>query len=83
MARASTESLSNLSRTRDELKLLCCYHVCKRLTETNRHTGRIIVYGDYLAFFVRYGVANFVTDLDAHAALLQLVGALDSMAWQQ
>src|SRR5262249_39582216 len=40
-------------------------------TALDRHTGSIIGYGDHLAFFVRHHVANFVTNLDAHAALLQ------------
>ena len=41
-------------------------------------------YGDYRAFFVGQRVANFVTNPDAHAALLQLAQvALGAEAWQQ
>src|SRR5262245_35624980 len=68
--RGSTESLPNPTRSGEQLKLLCCYQVRKGVTEPDRHTGSIIGYGDHLAFFVRHHVANFVTNLDAHAALL-------------
>ena len=71
--RGSTESLPNPTRSGEQLKLLCCYQVRKGVTEPDRHTGSIIGYGDHLAFFVRHHVANFVTNLDAHAALLQPV----------
>src|SRR5262245_45996287 len=45
---------------------------------------RIAGCGDYRAFFVGQRVANFVTNPDAHAALLQLAQvALGAEAWQQ
>src|SRR5262245_41021725 len=69
--RRSTESLPNPSRSSDQLKIPYCYQVRKRATEPDRHTGRIVGYGDHLAFFVGHRISNFVTNVDTHRALLQ------------
>jgi hypothetical protein len=62
----STKSRARPSRSGDQIELLCWY--------PDRHTvRRIIRCGEYHAFFLGCCKANFVTDLDAHAALRQLV----------